>query len=188
MKMSISILTGEQVTVTPTTKVLPLQELVETLNEDAVAQARQKLLPPQRGADLRSLLETPAFLDAFKYGIASGVAKALSENDKSVQAVYVYDPSTNPDSESGVDLPMSATVHLLVRVVRLSAALEAFIATLNRALTAELRNLPSDRFARLESVLDVNLVTEQQVRLGAGYAVLLSSVFAPAIKLWQREA
>jgi hypothetical protein len=185
--MTISVLADEKVMAGPREKVLPLQELVETLHEDALEQARQKLLPPQRGADLQTLLETHEFLDAFKYGLASGIAKALSENDKSVQAVYTYDPSINPDAESGVDLPMSATVHLLVRVVKSSAALEAFIATLTRALTAELRKLPSDRFARLESVLDVNLVTEQQIRLGAGYAVLLSSLFAPPIKLWERS-
>ncbi len=183
-----TILTDEKLTAAPRTKVLPLPELAETLKEDALERARQKLLPSRRGSDLRTLLETPAFLDAFKHGLASGVAKALSENDKAVQAVYIYDPSTNPDSESGVDLPMSATVHLLVRVVKTSAALEAFTATLDRALTAELRDLPSDRFTRLESVLDVNLVTDQQVRLGVGYAVLFSSLFAPPIKLWQREA
>ena len=185
--MTITVLTEEKVAAGPRAKVLLLQELAETLREDALAQARKKLLPPQRGSDLRTLLETPAFLDAFKYGLASGIAKALSENDKSVQAVYTYDPSTNPDSDSGVDLPIGATVHLVVRVVNSSAALEAFVATLDRALTADLRNLPSDRFARLESVLDVNLITEQQVRLCTGYAALLSSVFAPPIKLWQRE-
>jgi hypothetical protein len=185
--MITPVLTDETVTAATREKVLPLQELAETLNEDALEQARQKLLPPQRGSELRALLETPAFLDAFKYGLASGVAKALSENDRSVQAVYTYDPSTNPDSESGVDLPMSAMVHLLVRVTKSSAALEAFIATLTRALTAELKNLPSDRFARIESVLDVNLVTEQQIRLGAGHAVLLSSLFTPPIKLWERN-
>lgn len=168
-------------------KVLPLDELAETFLNDAVAGARQKLSPLERGSDLRTLFDVPAFLDAFKYGLASGVAKALSENDKSVQAVYVYDPSNNPDCESGEDLPMGATVHLLVRVTRSSAALEAFMATLDAALTAKVRNLPSDQFARLESVLDANLVTDQQVRLGAGYAPLLVSLFAPPIKLWQRE-
>ncbi len=181
--MTTTILTNERVA---RSKVLPLPELAETLRDEALGQAQQKLSPLQRGSDLGKLLETLAFLDAFKYGLASGVARALSENDKSVQAVYTYDPSTNPDSESGEDLPMTATVHLLVRVVKSSAALEAFIATLDRELTVKLKSLPSDKFARLESVLDVNLVTEQQVRLRAGYAALLSSVFAPPIKLWQR--
>jgi hypothetical protein len=181
--MTSTLLTNERVA---RPKVLPLPELAETLRDDALGQAREKISPLQRGSDLGNLLDTPAFLDAFKYELASGVARALSENDKSVQAVYTYDPSTNPDSESGEDLPMTATVHLLVRVVKSSAALEAFIATLDRELTAKLKSLPSDRFARLESVLDVNMVTEQQVRMRAGYAALLSSVFAPPIKLMLR--
>ncbi len=93
----------------------------------------------------------------------------------------------NPDSESGEDMPMEATVHLLALVAAPSAALESFVAALDSALTASLKELPSPLFASRESVLDVNLITEKDVRLGLGYAALLSSVFAPPLKVWSRE-
>jgi hypothetical protein len=74
----------------------------------------------------------------------------------------------------------------LVQVAKPSAALEVLIVSLDKELTAKLRALPSTRFAERASVLDVNLLTEEDVRLGTGYAVMLSSVFAPPLKVWQR--
>ena len=82
--------------------------------------------------------------------------------------------------------PVDATVHLLVLVNSSSAALEAFISALDRALTASLTSLPSPKFAERDSILDVNLLTEKDVESGRGYAVLLSSVFTPPLKVWQR--
>jgi hypothetical protein len=82
--------------------------------------------------------------------------------------------------------PVDATVHLLVLVKSSSAALEAFISALDRALAASLTSLPSPKFTERGSILDVNLLTEKDVESGRGYAVLLSSVFTPPLKIWQR--
>jgi hypothetical protein len=172
--------------VAPTRLVLPVQDLGEQLVGDAIALARQKMALSRRGEDLATLLGMPAFLNAFVHALGCRVAEALAENDQFVQQVYTYDPSLNPDSESGDELPATGTVHLLVQVAKPSAALEALIVSLDKELTAKLRALPSTRFAERASVLDVNLLTEEDVRLGTGYAVMLSSVFAPPLKVWQR--
>lgn len=173
-------------TMAPARVVLPIPDLAKQLCADALARARQKMALTQREEELKNLLALPAFIDAFVHALGTGIAGALAENDQSVQAVYAYDPSLNPDSESGDALPPSETVHLLVRVTRPSAALEAFTASLDQALTAQLRALPSPKFAQRTSVLDINLLTEEDVRLGTGYAALLSSVFAPPIQVWHR--
>ena len=115
-----------------------------------------------------------------------GVSNALAANDPNVQAIYAYDPSTNADSETEEEITPDATVHLLVQVTMPSAALQAFIASLDRALLASLKDLPSPRFAQRESVLNVNLITEDDIRHGANFAGLLSGVFAPPLKIWQR--
>lgn len=169
-------------------EAMSIQKLAESLRDDALTLAQDKYAVFQRGSDLASLLRHPDFFERFKYGLAVGVAGALAANDRCVLAVYVYDPSINPDSENGEDLPLDATLHLLALVSSPSAALAAFVASLDRALTASLKSLPSPLFARRESVLDVNLITEKDVRLGLGYAALLSSLFAPPIKVWEREA
>lgn len=166
--------------------VSPLDEVVETIREDALTLAQERLSAPLRGLELKRLLRRPEFVDNLKYGLALGVANALSANDKHIQAVYIYEPSANPDSELGNDLPVDATVHMLAVVQSPSAALEAFIASLDRALSASLRDLPSPKFAERESILDMNILTEKDVELGRGYAALLSSIFAPPLKIWQR--
>lgn len=178
---------SHQATSIATSKVLPMQEIAEQLWNDALAQARQKMTPFHRQAELSELLLVPAFIDAFNHALAAGIAKILVENDKFLQAVYTYDPSMNPDSESGVDLPATPNVHLLMLVSKRSTALSALIASLDDALTGKLRELPTSTFAQSKSMLDVNLITEEDVRRGTGYAVLLSSVFAPPIKVWERN-
>ena len=169
-------------------QVTSLDEVAETIREAALAAAREKLSAPQRSLDLASLLCRPDFFERFKHGLATAVSQTLAANDSHVQATYVYEPSANPDIETGTDLPPEAALHLLVLVTQPSAALEAFVAALDRALTATLKTLPSNLFAQRESVLDVNVITEKDVRLGLGYAAMLASVFAPPLKVWQREA
>jgi hypothetical protein len=176
----------EKVEVESEIKVFPLDEVAETIRDDALALAQARLSAPLAGLELNCLLRHPDFVDNLKYGLASGVSNALSANNPRVTAVYIYEPSANPDSELGNDMPVDATVHLLVLVKSSSAALEAFIAALDRALTASLTSLPSLKFAEHSSILDVNLLTEKDVASGRGYAVLLSSVFAPPLKVWQR--
>ena len=168
--------------------VTPLDEVVETIYQDALALAQERLTAPMRGLELERLLRRPEFVDNLKYGLATSIANVLAANDPRVLAVYAYDPSTNPDSESGEEMPIDPTVRLLVLVQSSSAALEAFIASLDRALTASLKALPSPKFEPRTSILDVNLLTEQDVQAGRGYAILLSSVFAPPLKIWQRPA
>ena len=169
-------------------EAVSVQQLADSIRDEALTLAQDKYAVFQRGSDLASLLRHPDFFDKFKYGLAVGVTDALAANDQHVLAVYVYDPSANPDSESGDDLPLEATLHLLALVQTPSAALSAFVVSLDQALTASLKALPSALFAQRESVLDVNLITEKDVRLGVGYAALLSSLFAPPIKVWAREA
>jgi hypothetical protein len=179
---------GNQTSAAPFPRVLPMRDVAKSILDDALARAKQQLSVPERSASLEKLFRLPVFQSSVKYAMAQGVARVLSENDKFVRAIYVYEPSMNSDIESGEDLPPAATVHLLVLVVKPSAALQALIDSLDRALTSSLHDLPSNQFKRLGSVLDVNLVTEQEVQLGTGYAVLLSSLFAPPIKLWPRQS
>jgi len=166
--------------------VSPLDEVAETIREDALALAQERLSAPLRGLELKRLLRRSEFIDNLKYGLARGISNTLSAHDSRVMAVYAFDPSTNPDSDAVEEIPIDPTVHLLVVVQSPSAALDAFIASLDRTLTASLNELPSPKFEQRTSILDVNILTEEDVKQGRGYAVLLSSVFAPPLQVWQR--
>ena len=164
-----------------------LAEVAETIRNDAFTLAYQALPVAQRDGDVQRLLNEPAFFSRFKYRLCAAVARVLAANDPRVSAVYTFDPCANADDELGVELAPDATLHLLVLVSTPTAALESFVDSLDRALTMSLKYLPSPTFALRDSVLDVNLVTEEEVQLGVGWAALLRSVFAPAIEIWMRE-
>ena len=165
-----------------------LADLAGTIRDEAIAAARNRLAVAQRDQDLATLLPHLSFLGNFKHGLVSGVAQALAANDQRVRAVYTYDPGLNADSETGEETPPDMTLHLLVLVETRSAALEAFTHSLDRALAESLKGLPAPLFAQREFILDVSLITEQDVRRGRGPAALLSAVFTPPIKVWPHEA
>ena len=128
-------------------RITQIQEVAETIRDDALAKARAKMGVLQRGQDLKTLFEDHAFFENFKYGLSEGITKSLAANDSRVQAMYTYDPSANPSVENGEYLPLDATVHLLILVSTPSQALNAFLDSLDRALTRFIRDLPSPLFA-----------------------------------------
>lgn len=169
-----------------TAQVSHLAEVAETIRDDAMAMACRKHLIFY-SPEAKSLLEQPGFLDRFKYGLASGVAAVLGASDQRVRAIYIQDTINNPENEVAAEAPLDVTVSLIVLVTATSAALESFIASLDRALIASLKELDSPRFAEREFILDVIAVTEEEARLGIGYGHMLKSVFAPPLKVWQRD-
>lgn len=69
-----------------------------------------------------------------------------------------------------------------------SAALMAFVASLNRALAASLRALPAFQSLGRDPGVDANVITAHEQRLGLGLAGLPSAAPAPFAKLWERES
>jgi hypothetical protein len=180
----------ERETITPQThpRVLELDELVERLMDDALTQAKAKLGHGERSLDTATLLGRPDFVASLKFELASGLAAALAKNDQRVRAVYTYDPALNADSEDGVELSPDLTLDLIVRVEAGSAALEAFIGALDRALVEALQKRAPSLFAQRSAWINATIVTDQDVQLGQGATRLLSAMFAPPIKIWERPA
>ncbi len=170
---------------TATLTVMPIDDVAETIRNDAIEFARQQV--DGEDAGLISLLGRRDFFESFKYGLMSKVAEVLAATDRNILAVYTYDVDMNPDAEIGGELPLDATARLLVHVSTPSAALQAFISALDRALLASLKELPSPLFKERAFILDINLITDQDIRQRIGFAKLLTSPFAPPLKVWQRE-
>lgn len=169
---------------TEVSQVSWLDELAYGICAQAVALARAQVSAGQADASLAELIEAPDFAAYFIRGLALGFAQTLAAHDQRVQVVYV--------SECALDRPeryaqSGALAHLLVLVTAPSAALEALISSLNRGLAASLSALPRPWGTRTDLPLDISLVTEQEVRQGAGVARLLSAVRPPPAKLWQRQ-
>jgi hypothetical protein len=168
--------------------VTHVDNIAKRICHQALVETYDKLVPVEQELSLERLLHRRALFQSFKYSLAKGVAETLAANDKRVRTVYLFEPSANPDAEAEEDLPLEATIHLLVVVETTSAALEALIASLDRGLVQCVQALPSPLLADRRSILDVNVVTEEAVKHKTGSANLLSSIFAPPLKLWERQA
>ena len=75
-------------------------------------------------------------------------------------------------------------IHLLVLVTASSAALEAFIAGLDRALIQAIQTLPSPLLTSRRFLLNFVVLTAAEVERGTGYGSLLSSMFSPPLRVW----
>jgi hypothetical protein len=143
-----------------------VEDSIRAVRDNALVEAREKLGAFRQDETVEALLARAGFMDRFKYALASGVAATLAANDKRVQEVYTYDPSAVPDSEGSATLPVDPAVHLLVKV--------------------SLKELPSPVFTHREFILDVVVIDDEDVRLRRGPAAVITSVFAPALKIWER--
>jgi hypothetical protein len=86
----------------------------------------------------------------------------------------------------GESLLGEAAIHLLVLVEAASVALDTFVAALEQGLIQCLKEMPPSLFTECPLLLDVNLGTPEAVERRTGLATLLSSIFAPPLKLWKR--
>jgi hypothetical protein len=167
-------------------EVAQLDELTRDLLQVAVHQTQIKLPVMLIKEQLETLFKNNTFLDLFKYTLAEVVAAEIAKNDSSVQTIHLYEPSMNPDTETGDYLPIDPCLHLLCVVEKRSAGLEAFIDAINRALTKEAKELPSPMYKNLSDLLNIMLITPKDIEKRTGYALMLSSLYAPPLLIWKK--
>lgn len=164
-----------------------LKKTIETIRKNAINHSRRKMPPQLQDNELSLLLERRDFIQFFRRALAHEIAQVLASYDQNVQEVYLFDESINPDAETEDYLShFDITIHLLLKVTSNSAALQAFITSLDRVLTEELREMP-DSFPIYTSFLNVIPVTEEAILERQGYAALLSSIYARPLKVWPLE-
>ena len=170
-----------------TERVGSLKDAIESIRNNAINYARNKMPPQLQNEELSRLLERRDFIQYFRHALAHEIAQVLGTYDQHVQAVYLFDESINPDAETEDYLPhVDLTIHLLLEVTSNSAALGSFITSLDRGLTEELREMPT-KFSGYTSFLDIIPITKQAIQERRGYAALLSSIYARPRKVWPLE-
>ena len=167
-------------------KVIQSEGLAKMVRENALQKTSEQVSRFDKGKDLETLFQQFDFTERFKYNLAVEAAQVLAEADENVLSVYQFGESMNPAIAGGDCVPVDPCTHLLCLVDSPSAALQAFIDALDRAVTDELTSLPTPCFANLTSALDISLITKEDVAARKGLAALLSSVHAPPLAVWRR--
>lgn len=162
-----------------------LLEVAQKTRDAALDFARFQLPPVKQDLELKVLFQRHDFLCAFKHGLVESTCRVIGEYDENALASYFFDPCANPDAQSGEDIPIDGTLNIILVVKSKTAGLEAFITALDRSLTKVLKELPLPLLDSYDSVLNVIPVTEEDIEKGKGYATLLTSIHAPALKIWE---
>ena len=186
--MAVASRIAQLVTVAGPPEVSTAAEIAETIRNEALTLAYKGFADAPSDGDLQKLLACPAFANHVKYRLAIAIANVLGTYDRRVLSVhYVYNTAPDPDAAVDPDAPGDPLLHFLVLVTSPTAALQAFVKALDRALVESMRQLPSPSLASLSTILDVTLATEDESSRGTGWTALLRSTFAPPVQLWKRE-
>jgi hypothetical protein len=126
--------------------------------------------------------------EAVRYQLAIRLAEYLGSVDSTVKAVYWYEP----DYAIGVEEPipdrpnLSPGINMIVWANRKSAALTSVVASLNSALSEEVRRFGCPKANALCWALEVQVVDDDQVRRRTGYGALIDSIYVRPVGLWYR--
>ena len=152
------------------------------LCEKSMEDAKSQLHPLLQNTELDRLSQRGEFLQAFKSALEQRIARTLAAWQPSVQAVFKYDETWTENVES-----WDGSIHLLVKVPRLSNAVKALGKKLDRSLVKHLKHLGWQRIPTRHSILEVQQVTPNELRHGVGYGAMFCAVYTAPVKIWPQE-
>lgn len=155
------------------------EQIANKICEKALNDARSQLHPLIRSNELDRLDKRCEFVQAFKLALERGIAKRLASWQPGVQAIFKFDESLR---ESRIS--WDGSIHLLVKVPRLSSSMKALGKKLDESLVKCIKQLNWSRFRKLDSILDVQQVTVNEVRRGIGFGAMFCAVYSVPVKVW----
>ena len=157
-------------------------EIANELCEKAMQDAKEQLHPLLRNAHLNLLNRRSEFVQTFKSTLELRIARTLAAWQPGVQAVFKFDESSTENWET-----WDGSIHLLVKVPCLSGALKSMGRMLDRSLVKCFRQLGWSRFQECQSILDLQQVTEGELRHCVGYGAMFCAVYTVPVRVWPQE-
>jgi hypothetical protein len=161
------------------------KELANTVNglcENALEDAKSQLHPLLQNIELDRLGRRAEFLQAFKNALEQGISRKLHFWQPGIQAVFRFDESL---ADMGND--WDGSIHLLVKVPRLSDALKELGQRLDQSLVKCLKQWSWSRFRNSETILELQQITLNELRHGIGYGAMFYAVYTAPVKVWPPE-
>ncbi len=118
------------------------------------------------------------------YSIGQQVAEVLGVLDENVKSVSMFSYDATPEDVTLAENEQPALIHLIVWTERKTAALEALADAFDRNLLKDYVRIVDAR--ERPSLLDVHFITDSDVARRSGVAALVSSLYNPALKIWER--
>lgn len=122
-------------------------------------------------------------INYFRYDVARELGEVLGKWDKNIKAVYFWDNDDTSTAEGSLEnKPVFSLIHMIIWSQKKTKALNALIEAIDRVMVQQFRGLTG--LIKLENVLDIQVVDDEEVRNRTGYAALLNSIYQPPIQLW----
>lgn len=163
-------------------KIAIAQDFHQAANEiceKALNDAKEQLHPLIRSTDLFQLRKRSEFVQAFRLALARRIAQKLAIWTPSLEAVFQFEESWI-DNRNAWD----GSIHLLVKVPRLSNTIKTVGKRLDQNLTTCLKQLSWSRFRKHQSILEIQQMTSNELRHGIGYGAMFYAVYSAPVKVW----
>ena len=158
------------------------EQVANDLCEKALNDAKAQLHPLMQSVELDRLDKRHEFVQAFKSALEQRIARKLAVWHPGIQAVFKFDETLAANREA-----WDGSIHLLVKIPRLSNTVKALGKKLDRSLTKYLNQLGWSRFRKRQSILEIQQVTPNELRHGVSYGAMFCSVYNAPVKVWSSK-
>jgi len=163
-------------------KDIDFEQAAKDLCEGALHDAKGQLHPLLRCIELNRLGRRAEFVQAFKGALERRIAHKLVVWLPEVQAVFQFDESWKESLAF-----WNGSIHLLIKVSRISNAARSLGETLDFSLVKYLKQLGWSRFRKNQSILELQQVTPKEIRRGTCYGAMFWAVYSVPVKVWPKE-
>jgi hypothetical protein len=158
------------------------ERIASELCEKALDEARAQLHPLIRKVELDRLDQHSKFVMVFKLALERSIAKLLAAWQPEIETIFRFDVSWM-DSRVFWD----GTIHLLIKVARVSDAIGIVAGKLDQSLLNYLRQSGWSRFRKSQSVLEIQQVTQNELRHAVSYGAMFCAVYSVPVKIWPQH-
>ena len=156
--------------------------IANELCEKALYDAKTQLHPLLRNIELKRLEKRSEFVQAFRLALERRIARKLAAMQGGrIQTVYRFEETwRRPGSWDG-------SIHLLVKVSRVSSTIEAMSQELDDSLLKRLQQLEWSCFEGRQWMLKIQQVTPKEIRRGISYGAMFCAVYSKPVKVWPKK-
>ncbi len=126
--------------------------------------------------------------DGVRHHLASAAAEYIGSLDRTVRAVYTYEPEYATGSDiAPEDLPKRSTgIYMIIWAERKTAALLALQASLAASMMEQWKKLGCPNLSGRCSTIDIQIVSDEDVERRRGYGALIDSVHLSPLRVWEK--
>jgi hypothetical protein len=163
------------------------QSLTNRMFDQAIVECADKLFAGDTLRMRQSLLQSHCEnCSCMADCLARFIGEYLGRVDRTVKAVYKYQPLAETPDESMKTSPPYVGINLLVWVERKSAALSALLQTLEESLKVSQNRIGCAVATQACFALDVVFVSDPEVQDGRGLGLLIRSAGIRSVSVWNR--